>query len=158
MRSHLITPLVLSLAFMATSGCDFFKKDTDDSGTPTSPTPASVSMNVFAGTWASTTAVTPPTGCGPVEYTVTPLTATRATVTFAATCAGNIQVNGTGNGQISGASLEWSAQGLVGQGGVNCPFTFTNGKAVEDPAGIKVTYSGTVCGIPVSGSEIVKRG
>jgi hypothetical protein len=158
MRSHLITPLVLSLAFMAASGCDLFTKDTDDSGTPTSPTPASVSMNVFAGTWASTTAVTPPTGCGPVEYTVTPLTATSATVTFAATCAGNIQVNGTGNGQISGSSLDWSAQGLVGQGGVNCPFTFTNGKAVEDPAGIKVTYSGTVCGIPVSGSEIVKRG
>jgi hypothetical protein len=157
MRSHLIAPLVLAFACTAASGCDLFKKDTEDSGTPTSPTPPSVSMNVFAGTWASTTAVTPPTGCGPVQYTVTPLTATSATVTFAATCAGNIQVSGTGSGQISGSSLDWSAQGLVGQGGVNCPFTFTNGKAVEDPAGIKVTYSGTVCGIPVSGTEIVKK-
>jgi len=158
MRSHLIAPLVLAFACMAASGCDLFNKDTDDSGTPTSPTPASVNMNVFAGTWASTTAVTPPTGCGPVQYTVTPLTATSATVTFAATCAGNIQVSGTGSGQLNGSSLDWSAQGLVGQGGVNCPFTFTNGKAVEDPAGINVTYSGTVCGIPVSGTEIVKRG
>jgi hypothetical protein len=158
MRSHLTASLVLAFACVAASGCDLFKKDTDDSDTPTSPTPPGVSMNVFAGAWASTTAVTPPTGCGPVQYTVTPLTATSAAVTFAATCAGNIQVNGTGSGQISGSSLDWSAQGLVGQGGVNCPFTFTNGKAVEDPAGIKVTYSGTVCGIPVSGTEIVKKG
>lgn len=157
MRSHLVAPLLLTFTCMAAAGCDLFNKDSDNSGTPASPSPG-VTMNVFAGTWASTTAVTPPTGCGPVQYTVTPLTATSAAVTFAATCAGNIQVSGTGGGQISGASLDWSAQGLVGQGGVNCPFTFTNGKAVEDPAGIKVTYSGTVCGIPVSGTEIVKKG
>jgi hypothetical protein len=40
---------------------------------------------------------------------------------------------------------------------VNCPFTFTNGKATEDDVGIKVVYSGTVCGIPVSGTETVKK-
>ena len=112
----------------------------------------------MTGTWSSTTASTPATGCGGLKYTVTPVTAASANVTFAATCAGSIQVNGTGTGAVHGSSLDWSAQGLVSQGGVNCPFTFTNGKAVAEGAGaIKVTYSGTVCGIPVSGTEIVKK-
>jgi hypothetical protein len=157
MRSHFITSFVLALACVAASGCDLFKKDTDGTESPTSPSAPAVSLNVFAGSWTSLTAATPATGCGTVNYTVTPLSATSATVTFSGTCAGNIQVTGTGSGQVNGSSLDWSATGLVGQGGVNCPFTFTNGKAVEDPAGIKVTYSGTVCGIPVSGTEIVKK-
>ena len=157
MRHYLMALTVLMLACATAAGCDLFKKDNKEPATPTSPTPT-VSLNVFAGTWASITPATPATGCGTVKYTVTPVNTTTANVTFAATCAGNIQVTGSGTGQVNGSSLDWSAQGLVGQGGVNCPFTFTNGKAVEDPAGIKVTYSGTVCGIPVSGTEIVKKG
>ena len=157
MRHYLPTLTVVTLASLCAAGCDLFKKDKDESSTPTSPSAATVSMNVFAGTWASATASTPATGCGTVKYTVTPVNTTTATVTFAATCASNIQVTGSGTGQLNGSALDWSAQGLVGQGGVNCPFTFTNGKAVEDPGGIKVTYSGTVCGIPVSGTEIVTK-
>ena len=149
-----LTALLLACALAA--GCDLFKKDSSDSSTPTTPSP-SVSLNVFAGTWSSATASTPATGCGSVKYTVTPLNTTSANVSFTATCAANIQVAGSGTGQLNGSSLDWNAQGLVSQGGVNCPFTFTNGKAVEDPGGIKITYSGTVCGIPVSGTEIVKK-
>lgn len=152
-----MTPLILAIACLAGSGCDLFKDDADKADSPTSPSTPAVSLNVFAGSWTSLTAATPATGCGNVSYIVTPLSTSSATVTFSGTCAGNIQVSGTGSGQVNGASLDWSAQGLVGQGGVNCPFTFTNGKAVEDPAGIKVTYAGTVCGIPVSGTEIVKK-
>ena len=63
-----------------------------------------------------------------------------------------------GNGALSGSTITWSATGLVGQGGVNCPFTFNNSKATLGPAGeIIVNYTGTVCGIPVSGSETVKK-
>ncbi len=157
MRNHLIRALALALACSCAAGCDLFKKDSDPDSTPTSPSPPTVGVSVFAGAWTSATASTPATGCGTLRYTVTPLSSTSATVTFEGTCAGNIQVSGTGSGQVNGAALDWSAQGLVSQGGVNCPFTFTNGKAVEDPGGIKVTYSGTVCGIPVSGTEIVKK-
>lgn len=158
MRNHLIGPVVLVLTCMAASGCDLFNKNDTDTDSPTSPSPPSVSLDVFAGSWTSATATTPATGCGTVHYIVTPLSATSATVTFSATCASNIQVSGTGSGQVNGSALDWSAQGLVGQGGVNCPFTFTSGKAVEDPGGIKISYSGTVCGIPVSGTEVVKKG
>jgi hypothetical protein len=157
MPRFVIGPAVLALACLAAPGCDLFSKDENDPESPTAPSAPTVTLEGFAGTWMSTTASTPSTGCGTVRYTVTPLSASTATVSFSATCAGSIQVNGTGSGQVNGSTLDWTAQGLVGQGGVNCPFTFTHGKAVEDPGGIKVTYSGTVCGIPVSGSEVVKR-
>lgn len=156
MRTLYSTMVALGLACTLAAGCDFLNKD-KTSTSPTSPT-ATVKLDTFAGTWGSATASTPATGCGNVTYTVTPLNATSANVVFAGTCGGNIGVNGSGTGKLNGSSLDWNANGLVSQGGVNCPFTFTNGKAVEDGSGgIQVTYSGTVCGIPVSGTETVKK-
>jgi hypothetical protein len=145
---------IAALAF-ALTGCDLLsKKDT----TPTSPTTTTSSMDAFAGTWTSVTASTPPTGCGNLKYTVTPTSTTSANVSFTATCAGNINVTGSGSGTLTGSVINWSGSGLVAQGGVNCPFTFTNSTATLDAAGqIVVNYTGTVCGIPVSGTETVKK-
>ena len=146
---------IFALACALTTGCDLLsKKDT----TPTSPTTPTTSIDAFAGTWQSVTASTPPTGCGNLRYTVTPTTATTATVSFTATCAGNITVTGSGTGTLTGSVINWSGSGLVSQGGVNCPFTFTNSTATLDATGqIVVNYTGTVCGIPVSGTETVKK-
>jgi hypothetical protein len=149
---RLVCAAAALIAIVASAGCDLLNRDRN----PASPSP-SVNLQEFAGTWTSGNAWAPATGCGNIQYTVTPVSATSATVTYSATCAGSIQVNGSGEGILKGATLEWSAQGLVAQGGVNCPFTFPGGKAALDGQNIKVTYSGTVCGIPVSGTEIVKR-
>jgi hypothetical protein len=147
----------LALACAMTSGCDLLSKK-DTSSTPTSPTTPTTTLDAFAGTWTSITPSTPPTGCGNLKYTVTPTTTSSANVTFTATCAGNINVTGSGSGTLSGSAINWSASGLVGQGGVNCPFTFTNSKATLDATGqVVVNYTGTVCGIPVSGTETVKK-
>ncbi len=147
---------VTASALLMAAGCDAIDKLT--SKNPASPSASAASLDAFAGTWASTSATIPATGCGNVHYTVTPTSATTANVTFSATCASTIQVAGAGTGKVTGATLEWSAQGLVGQGGTNCPFSFPNGKATEETGGgIKVSYAGTVCGIPVSGSEVVKK-
>jgi hypothetical protein len=68
-------------------------------------------------------------------------------------------VSGSGAGTLSGSAINWSSSGLVSQGGVNCPFTFTNGKVTPGTEAntVVVTYSGTVCGIPVSGTENAKK-
>ena len=146
-----------ALACALTTGCDLLSKKDKTPTSPTSPTPTTT-VDAFAGTWSSITPSTPPTGCGNLKYTVTPTGTTTANVTFAATCAGNIAVTGSGSGTLSGSTINWTANGLVGQGGVNCPFTFTNSKATLDAAGqIVVTYTGTICGIPVSGTETVKK-
>ena len=92
-----------ALACALTTGCDLLtKKDTPTSPTPTTPTTPTASIDAFAGTWASITPSTPPTGCGNLKYTVTPTTASSANVTFTATCAGNITVTGSGSGTLSG--------------------------------------------------------
>ena len=160
MPHHLRKTLAVVSLCSILSGCgllDKFKDDEDD-GSPTEPSSPTVSMDVFAGTWTSSAASTPATGCGTVTYTVTPVSSTSANISFQATCASSIALTGSGTGKINGNALDWTASGLVGQGGVNCPFTFANGKATEDGTGtIKVAYAGTVCGIPVSGTETVKR-
>ena len=161
MRNFSILPIA-ALACALVTGCNLLQKDTKDttsSSTPTSPTTTSLSMDAFAGTWSSVTASTPATGCGNVKYTVTPVSTSSANVNFAGKCGGAIDVSGSGTGTLSGSTLVWTANGLVAQGGVNCPFSFTNGKATQDSTAgnIVVTYSGTVCGIPVSGTETVKK-
>jgi hypothetical protein len=125
---------------------------------PTAPSSTSASAGDFAGTWVTSSSSLPATSCGGVKYTVTPVTETSANVTFGGTCAGNIEVNGTGTGTISGSTLTWNAQGTVTQGSLSCPFNFTNGKATQEPAGgMRIVYNGTVCGIPVTGDEVLKK-
>ena len=156
MKSTLGAALMLACGLAA--GCDLLnKKDSTTSTSPTAPT-TGASLSAFAGTWQSVTASTPATGCGNLKYTVTPTTATSANVTFTGTCASNITLTGSGNGTLSGSAISWGASGLVSQGGVNCPFTFSDSKATLDSTGqIAVNYAGTVCGIPVSGTDTVKK-
>ena len=154
MKSSFAAAFFVACALAA--GCDLLSKKNTE--TPTSPTPTT-SIDAFAGTWQSVTASTPATGCGNFKYTVTPTTTTSANVSFTATCASNITLTGSGAGTLAGSVITWSASGLVSQGGVNCPFTFTNSKATIDEANkqVVVAYNGTVCGIPVSGTETVKK-
>ena len=156
MKSCATFVVALALACLASAGCDLLSNNKKET-TPTSPSPT-VSLDQFAGTWQSVTASNPATGCGNLKYTVTPTTTTSANVSFTATCASNITVTGSGAGTLSGSAINWNASGLVAQGGVNCPFTFTNSKASLDSTGqVAVNYTGTVCGIPVSGTETVKK-
>ena len=159
MKSRLAAACLL--ASVVSTGCDIpflGGKDKDEKTNPTGPSSPTVSLDAFAGTWSSVNESTPAAGCGNVKYTITPTTATSATVTFTATCAGNIAVSGSGTGTLSGDTLNWSGNGLVSQGGVNCPFSFTNSRATLNVDGtITINYTGTVCGVPVSGTEVVRK-
>jgi len=159
MKSRFAAACLLACALSA--GCDLpflGGKDKDGTSNPTGPTGQATPIDAFAGTWSSIAVTNPATGCGNLKYTVTPTTTSSANVTFSATCASNISVTGSGAGTLSGDTISWSANGLVGQGGVNCPFTFTNSRATLGADGqIAVNYTGTVCGIPVSGTETVKK-
>lgn len=158
MKSRVVAACLL--ACLVSAGCNLpflGGKDKDETTNPTGPSPTA-NLDAFAGTWSSVNVSNPATGCGNLKYIVTPTTTTSANVTFTATCAGNIAVSGSGTGTLSGDAVNWTATGLVSQGGVNCPFSFTNGKATLGADGnVTVNYTGTVCGIPVSGTEVVKK-
>ena len=146
---------LLAAGLLAT-GCDVIDKLTGKN--PTAPSGTSAALGDFTGTWATSSSALPATSCGDVKYTVTPVSETSANVTFSGTCAGNTKVNGSGTGTMSGSTLDWNAQGTVTQGSLTCPFTFTNGKATQEAAGgVRIVYSGTVCGIPISGDEVLKK-
>ena len=141
---------------LLTTGCDQIEKLMGKN--PTSPSGTSASLGDFTGTWATTSSTVSAASCGNVKYTVTPVSDTSANVTFSGTCAGNTQVGGSGTGTMSGSTLNWNAQGTVTQGSLTCPFNFTNGTATQEASGgVRIVYSGTVCGIPVSGDEVLKK-
>ena len=159
MRHTLTGRLALGaiIALLAAGGCDLFNNESKSS--PTSPSSTTGSLEPFVGSFTSSSAAAPgPTSCNNVRYVVTPTSLTSATVTFSATCATNILVNGNGSGTLSGSTLNWNAQGTVTQGAITCPFSFTNGTAtLEGTGSVRINYSGTVCGISVSGSEVVRK-
>ena len=153
-HSRLVAGLAVVCAL--TAGCNLIDKLKGKD--PTAPSSTSASLGDFAGTWVTSSSSLPATSCGGVKYTVTPINETSANVTFGGTCAGNIEVTGTGTGTVSGTTLGWNAQGTVTQGSLSCPFNFTNGKAMpESTGGIRIVYNGTVCGIPVTGDEVLKK-
>ena len=153
-------PLAIACACLVATSCSLLdkldKKDSSSSPTPTSPSPT-VGMGTFAGTWSSVSASTPATGCGNVQYTVTPASSSTATVSFVATCGGNINVNGAGTGSISGldARLVGQRAGEPGRGQLSVhPHQRHRDTGLD--GNVAIHYGGTVCGIPVSGTETVE--
>ena len=84
--------------------------------------------------------------------------ANTAKIMFAATCA-NARVRGFGAGLMNDGVLFWKAQGVIAlPSGQKCAFKFVEGNRAERvPDGLKVHYNGTVCDVPVSGTQIVKK-
>lgn len=137
-----------SLALVA--GLAAFAACSTNSGSTTAPSTTSGPISAFSGTWTS--AASTNSVCTSTNYTVTPTSGTTANVTYAATCAG-LPVTGTGTGTANGNTLNWNAAGSA----AGCPFTL-NGTAVPASAtNLNVAYTGTVCGSPISGSDVLKR-
>jgi len=65
-----------------------------------------------------------------------------------------VPVSGTANGTLNGATLNWTTTGTAANA---CPYAL-GGTAVPDAnADLRVAYSGTVCGVPVTGSDTLRR-
>jgi hypothetical protein len=124
-----------------------------------------MSVASFGGAWTSSSTgsgasgATVPDGCAQFDYTVTPAADGRsAALTVNATCAG-ITVTALGQGTMVSETLSWSASGTASRGSLTCAFSFEKSTATLEGAGVRVNYSGSVCGIPLRGSELlVKRG
>jgi hypothetical protein len=119
--------------------------------TPSTPTPTPDPIAPFTGVWRSTST----TGaCTAINWSVTAATPTTATIVYTTTCAG-LPVTGTANGTVNGTTMNWSANGTAAN---TCAYTISG---TATPATIatdlNVTYTGNVCGTPVSGSDTLHR-
>lgn len=162
------TALGVALALLASAGACVEVRSS--SSTPTSPSVTvtgsgtsggggSLSIQAFSGAWSSGPAgdAVLPSQCSAFDYRVSPAADGRSgTVTFKATCAG-VTVDGSGTGVLNGEVLSWTAQGTASRVGLSCPFVFDNSTATIENGGVRVNYRGTVCGFPVSGSELLRR-
>jgi hypothetical protein len=134
------------------------------SSQPLSPSAASpggtrASIDAFTGSWGASSASSSaslPNGCTKFDYQVDRLSDSSAKVTVDANCA-SVAVTGSGQGTVSGSVLSWTASGNATARGLTCPFTFNNSTATPEGNGVRVNYSGTVCGLPVQGSELLTR-
>jgi hypothetical protein len=119
--------------------------------TPSNPTPAADPIAPFTGAWRSTSASG---ACTAINWSVAAVTPTTAAIIYTATCAG-IPVTGTANGTVTGTTMNWSATGTAAN---TCAYTITGTAAPATIAtDLNVTYGGSVCGTPVSGTDTLRR-
>lgn len=133
---------VLLITVCAVAGC---RKS------PSAPS-NTITLAMMAGTWRTTTAATG--ACTGITYTITPTSLTTANITFTATCVGvPISGSGTGTLNVTGTTFNWTMSGTAGP----CAFSLTGTAVPLNASDLAITYTGTVCGAPVSGSETLHR-
>ncbi len=124
---------------------------------PTNPTQT---VSFLGGQWSSTTANATSllTSCTNFRWNVTEQSASSASGTFTATCFTTLQVSGTAQGALSGATLNWTATALATGSGIagDCAITLA-GSATMANNEISIPYSGTTCLGPVSGTEVLRK-
>lgn len=148
MKRYLSLVLVAALV---SSGC--FK-------ITTSPTPKDSTSKLLGGTWVTVESIPGATlneSCTNFTWAVTEYTGNTAKGSFSARCFGNVDINGTAQGQLSGVSITWSATATATMQGLpSCPISLS-GVATLETDKIRIPYSGTTCMGSVSGTEVVKR-
>ena len=142
-------------ALLAAAGMGCF--EVQRSSTPVAP---SALVATLAGSWSSassgsTVAAGPCTG---IQWQLTNQTANSASGTFSAVCFGNLTLTGSVMGNLEGSAVTWTASGTATSPTLTaaCPFSLNGTGALEGDA-IRVSYTGTTCLGPVSGSDLLRR-
>lgn len=160
-----LKPVLLCGALVGFSACAA-QQDAPTAPSASAATPAATqtsTVNALTGSWtsaasaAAATSATPAGPCSGTTYTVTPTGESSASVTYRAVCS-NVTVNGSGSGTVVGTTMNWATDGsiqLVGQS--SCAFRLSGTATPAGNSTASLTYAGTVCGFPVSGSETLAR-
>jgi hypothetical protein len=144
------TTMALSLAATLTSGCLGYERESTLG-------PSGTGAAALLGNWTSGSLIPQPGQCTDFKWNVTEQSGTTAAGTFSAVCAGNLQLNGTARGTLSGSVISWTAQANASVPGLaTCPISLS-GTADLLVDSIRIPYSGTTCLGPVSGIETLRK-
>jgi hypothetical protein len=157
----------LALAVLVTA-CVEVKHETttpvspSSSSTPSSSASTQVSTVLNAGSWASVTQKATssfnPGDCGNFQWQITTMTTTSATGTFSAVCSGGLALQGAAEGKLEGISANITVTGTGSSPTIpSCTFSITAVAVPQTLDTVKLTYSGNVCGMTTSGTEILKK-
>ena len=126
-------------------------------GSPTEPSNTG-DVRSYLGTWTGATAAAPAgQSCGGLLWKITSQTGGQASGDFSATCADGVQLAGTMTATHGDTSIPWAATGMATKGTATCPFSMTGSGTFQGTSNILVSYSGTSCNGPVSGSQTITR-
>jgi hypothetical protein len=100
-----------------------------------------------------------PSTCGNFQYQITGQTSSSIAGTFTGVCGGGLAIAGNVSGQLNGTAVSITVSGTASMPGIpNCPFTLSGTGAIEDNGNtLRVTFTGTTCLGPVSGTEVLRR-
>jgi hypothetical protein len=144
--------LGVGLAASLATGCSY------ERGNPNAPT--SSGLQALTGNWGSVSSQVSRENCSDFQWSITEYTSTSAQGTFSATCKGDLRINGSARATLAGDGdkIDWSANAAatnvpyVG----DCPITL-GGTAVLGVDSVQINYDGTVCGLRVTGVEMLRR-
>ena len=147
------TALMIVIA-VSSAGCiDMFK---NIFSSPTEPS-STGDVRSYLGTWAGATVAPAAQSCGGLLWKITSQTGTQASGEFSATCGDDVKLTGTLTATHTDTSIPWAATGTATKGATTCPFSMTGTGTFQGTSNIAVSYAGTSCNGPVSGSETIKR-
>jgi hypothetical protein len=119
--------------------------------------PSATGVAALLGNWTSSNLIPSASACTDFKWNVTQQTGNTASGTFSATCTGDLKVNGSANGTLSGSTVTWNAQATASVPALPaCPITLT-GTAELGVDSIRVPYSGDTCLGKVSGVEVLRK-
>lgn len=147
-KASLIT--ALSLAAGLTTGCIGFERKS-------SLGPSGSGAAALLGNWTSGSLIPQPGQCSDFKWDVSEQTGSSAAGSFSATCAGDLKINGTAQGTLSGSVITWTAQANASVPGMPTCAISLAGTAELLVDSIRVPYSGTTCLGPVSGIETLRK-
>jgi hypothetical protein len=151
MRNRLLAAVLTASTLMA-AGCIGFERKS------TLSEPAAAGSGALMGTWTSANIIPSPASCTNFVWNVSEQTQTSARGSFSARCAGDLNVTGTAQGNITGpASISWTGTAnATGPGLTSCTVTLS-GTAELLVDAIRIPYAGDTCLGRVSGTETLQR-
>ena len=147
------TALVIAMALSSTACIDMFKNIFNS---PTEPSNTG-DVRSYLGTWTGAAIAPAAQSCGALLWKTTSQTGSQVSGDFSATCADDVKLAGTMTATHSDTSIPWAATGTATKGATTCPFSMTGTGTFQGTSNIVVSYAGTSCNGPVSGSETIKR-
>ena len=150
------TALVIALASTSTAclGLDSIK---NLFSSPTGPDSNTGEVRSYIGTWNGSAVAPAAQSCSGLQWKITSQSGSQASGDFTATCSDGVTLAGTMTATHGDTTIPWAATGTASKGGVTCPFNLTGSGTFQGTSNIVVTYSGTSCNGPVSGTETIKR-
>ena len=143
---------VLSVCAIVATGCVGLERENP------ATEPSAAGNGTLLGNWSSSNLIPSPASCTDFKWNVSEQTPISAKGAFSASCAGDLKVSGTAQGQFTtSGTITWSGQAnATGPGLTSCAVTLT-GTAELGIDSIRIPYSGDTCLGKVSGVETLRK-